>query len=158
MLSWFLRWVGQFAIGSFAMAVRALLTPVAFGVIAIIVEPGGKVALVRHSYRGGLSFPGGGVGRGEPAITALLRELREEIGPVKSDPPMFFGLYTRRSGWATNVIAVYRLMNAEVEFRPKLEVRELVFIDPANPPKDTQLGTLRRLAEHLGKTPPNPFW
>ena len=140
------------------MAVKALAAPVALGVHAMIVEPGGKVALARHSYRSDLSFPGGGVGRGEAPIDALQRELREEIGTVRSDPPIFFGLYTRRSGWATNVIVLYRLMNAELEFRRNLEVRELVFADPANPPPETSSGTARRLAEFIGKTPPNPYW
>ena len=158
MLSWIRRQVGQFAVGGTAMAVKALIAPVALGAHAMIVDTGGKVVLARHSYRGGLSFPGGGVNRGEAVIDALLRELREEIGTVRSDPPLFFGLYTRRTGWATNVIVLYRLMNAEVEFRPNLEVRELVFADPANPPAGTSGGTARRLAEFIGKTPPDPYW
>jgi 8-oxo-dGTP pyrophosphatase MutT (NUDIX family) len=124
----------------------------------MIFDRDGKVILARHSYMGGLSFPGGGVGRGEPPVQALLRELREEIGVIRSDPPVFFGIYTRRSGWATNVIVLYRLMNAEVEFRPNMEVREIVFVDPAHPPMGTSSGTARRLAEYVNQTPPTPFW
>jgi len=140
------------------MAGKAILAPVALGAHAMLVTPEGKVVLARHSYKSGWSFPGGGVGRGEAPVDALLRELREEIGVVRSDPPLFFGLYTRRSGWATNVIALYRLMNAEVEFRPNFEVREILFADPANPPKGTSPGTARRLAEFSNETPPNPYW
>ena len=158
MLSWIYRQVGQFAVGGVGMAVKALIAPVALGAHAMIVNHSGKVVLVRHSYKPGLSFPGGGVGRGEAPVEAMLRELREEIGTVRSDPPEFCGLYTRRTGWATNVVVLYRLMNAEVEFHPNLEVRELIFADPANPPREVSGGTARRLAEFVGKTPPSLYW
>src|ERR1700710_2210674 len=158
MLSWLRQRVGQFAFGSIAMLGRAMLTPVAFGAIAIVVEPGGKVVLVRHSYVGGWSLPGAGPARGGPPADAILREMREEIGLVRCDPPLFCGLFTRRVGLATNVIALYRLMNAEVDFRPNLEIREIQFIDPASPPPGTSDGTLRRLAEFAGKTPPSLYW
>ena len=41
---------------------------------------GGKVLLVRTSYRDCYSLPGGFVGRGEPSEQAARRELREELG------------------------------------------------------------------------------
>ena len=88
------------------MAAKALLSPVAFGAHALIVNREGKVLLARHSYKGGWSLPGGGVERGEPAEAAMLREMREELGGVVSKPPVFVGLYTRKAGWATNVIAL----------------------------------------------------
>ncbi|HXC56854.1 MAG TPA: NUDIX domain-containing protein [Rhizomicrobium sp.] len=140
------------------MGTKALLSPVALGATAMLVDRDGRIALARHSYTSGLSFPGGGVRRGEPPEHAVLRELREELGTVRSDPPIFFGLYTRGAGWATNLIVLYRLMNAEVEFRPSLEVREIVFIDPAHPPANISPGTARRLAEFTGAAPPDPYW
>ncbi|MEI9996600.1 MAG: NUDIX domain-containing protein [Rhizomicrobium sp.] len=158
MLSWIRREVGQFAFGSLAMGAKALLAPVAFGAHAMLIDGEGRVGLARHSYRGGLSFPGGGVKRGEPPEHAVLRELSEELGAVRSDPPVLFGLYTRPSGWATNLIALYLLKNVQVAFRPSLEVRDLVFVDPAAPPPSASFGTLRRLAEYVGHTPPTPFW
>ena len=140
------------------MAVKALIAPSVIGANAIVVDKAGKVVLARHSYMTGLSLPGGGVRRAEPPVRAVLRELSEEIGLVGSDPPAMFGLYTRHTGWATNVIVVYRVMNAEVDFRPNFEVREIVLVDPANPPREATSGTRRRLAEFAGKTPPSPFW
>ncbi len=140
------------------ITVRAHLAPVALGAHGMLVDRDGKVLLARHSYFPGLSFPGGGVNRGEPAEHAMLRELGEELGTFRADPPVFVGLFTRRSAWATNVIVLYRLMNAEVEFRPNLEIREIVFVDPAAPPRDTAAGTARRLAEFVGKAPPSPYW
>jgi 8-oxo-dGTP pyrophosphatase MutT (NUDIX family) len=153
-----LPWVGQFAVGVVGMAAKAVLSQVALGAQALLADKSGRVGLARHSYMRGLLLPGGGVKRAEPPSRAIMRELREELGDVRSDPPVLFGLYTRKSGWATNVIALYLLKNAEVDFRKSLEVRELVFIDPNDPPPDTSHGTLRRLAEYSGKTPISPYW
>ncbi len=77
---------------------------------------------------------------------------------MQSDPPEFFGIYTRPYGWATNVAVLYRLMNAQVAFRPNLEIRELIFADPLAPPEGTTAGTRRRLAELTAGTPPSPYW
>ena len=158
MLSGLVRWVGQFADGAAAMGVKALLAPVSLGALALILDEKGQVGLVRHSYRDGWSLPGGGVARGEPPVQAVLRELREELGTVESDPPELFGLYSQSYGWATNVVVLYRLTNARVTFRPNLEVRELVFVDPLAPPEGTTGGTRRRLAELVHETPLNPYW
>ncbi|HJW40535.1 MAG TPA: NUDIX domain-containing protein [Rhizomicrobium sp.] len=158
MISGFRHLVGQFSFGPVAMAIKALAAPVALGAHALIVDRNGRVALVRHSYKNGWSLPGGGVARGEPASDAILREMREELGDVRSSPPVLFGLYTRSSGWATNVIALYLLANAEVGFRPNFEVREMQFADPAALPDGTGAGTRRRVAEFTNKTPPSPYW
>jgi ADP-ribose pyrophosphatase YjhB (NUDIX family) len=140
------------------MAVKAVLAPVALGAHALIIDRSGRVLLARHSYMKGWSLPGGGVARGEAPVDAILRELKEEIGEVRADAPQLIGIFSRRSGWATNVIVLYRLANAEVTFTPNLEVREIVFVDPAAPPRGTSHGTLRRLAEFAGNAPPSPYW
>lgn len=140
------------------MAVKALVSPVALGASALIVDRSGKVLLARHSYMKGWSLPGGGVGRGEPPATALLRELAEEIGSVRGDTPELIGVFSRRSGWVTNVVLLYRLANAEVDFTPNFEVREVQFVDPVNPPPGTTAGTRRRLAEFVNTAPPSLSW
>ena len=140
------------------MTAKALWSPVVLGVHALIVDAEGKVLLARHSYMKGWSLPGGGVGRGEPPLTALRRELREEIGSVTSAEPEFVGMYSRRAGWATNVVLLYRLSNASVVFTPNFEVREILFADPLTPPPGTSAGTRRRLAEFAGNAPPALTW
>jgi ADP-ribose pyrophosphatase YjhB (NUDIX family) len=139
------------------LTAQALLAPVAYGACAL-VERDGKVLLVRHSYMPGWLLPGGGVGRGEPAEHAILRELKEEIGLVRSAPPELFGIYSRRTGWVTNVIALYRLHDVEFTFRPNLEVREVLWADPASPPPQTPDSVRRRLGELLGMEPRGPHW
>lgn len=140
------------------MTAKALWSPVALGVHALIVDADGKVLLARHSYMKGWSLPGGGVGRGEPPLTALRRELREEIGSVTSAEPELIGMYSRRVGWATNVVLLYKLINASVEFTPNFEVREIQFVDPKSPPPGTSTGTRRRLAEFASGSPPALIW
>ena len=139
------------------VAAQAILSPVAFGACALVVRDG-QVLLVRHSYVAGWLLPGGGVGRGEAAEDAVLREMGEEIGLTASARPVLFGLYSRKTGWATNVIALYRLDDAEFTFAPNLEIREIVFTDPANPPDGTPASVRRRLAEFAGLQPRSLFW
>jgi 8-oxo-dGTP pyrophosphatase MutT (NUDIX family) len=73
------------------VTVQAMLAPVAFAACALVVRDN-KILLVRHSYVRGWLLPGGGVGRAEPPAEAILRELKEEIGLVRSSPPQFIGL------------------------------------------------------------------
>src|SRR4051812_41073179 len=75
------------------MTARALLAPVALGAHGMLIARDGRVLLVRHTYMRGLSFPGGGVGRGEAPEAALMRELEEEIGPFRADSPHLIGLF-----------------------------------------------------------------
>jgi 8-oxo-dGTP pyrophosphatase MutT (NUDIX family) len=137
---------------------KALVSPVAFGVSAIVDDAEGHVLLVRHSYQTGWHLPGGGVGAAEPPAEAVLRELREEVGLLQSDPPALIGLFTRRLGLATNLIALYRVPGAAIAFKPNVEIREIFHADPAAPPVGTTPGTRRRLAEFIGEAAPSPHW
>jgi len=139
------------------VTVQAMLAPVAFAACALVVRHN-KVLLVRHSYVRGWLLPGGGVGRAEPPADAVLRELKEEIGLLRSSPPQFVGLYSRRTGWVTNVIALYRLDDAEFNFRPNLEIREVQFADPVAPPDGTPPSVQRRLLEFARLQPQSPHW
>jgi len=139
------------------VTVQAMLAPVAFAVCALVVRDN-KILLVRHSYVRGWLLPGGGVGRAEPPAEAILRELKEEIGLVRSSPPEFVGLYSRRTGWVTNVIALYRIDNAEFNFRSNLEIREVQFVDPVAPPDGTPPSVRRRLSEFARLQPQSAHW
>ena len=139
------------------IAIQSILSPVAYAACALIPRDG-KVLLVRHSYVAGWLLPGGGVARGEPAEHAVLREMREEIGLVRCAPPELFGLYSRKTGWATNVIALYRLDDAEFTFAPNPEIREIRFADPLNPPQGTPRSVATRLKEWAGLQPRSLFW
>jgi 8-oxo-dGTP pyrophosphatase MutT (NUDIX family) len=106
----------------------------------------------------GLCFPGGGINQGEAPADAVLRELNEELGMTRAGSVELFGLYTRKVGWTTNVIALYRVPGAEIAFRPGLEISEIVYADPRNPPADTSPATRRRLAEFTGAATISRYW
>jgi 8-oxo-dGTP pyrophosphatase MutT (NUDIX family) len=134
------------------------MTPVAFGTNAIVDDKDGRVLLVRHSYMSGWHLPGGGVGVGEPPVVAVIRELTEEIGLVQSAEPEFLGLFTRKFGWVTNLVALYRVPQAQFAFVPNFEIREVCWADPVSPPDHVAPGARRRLAEFASKAPPSPYW
>ena len=140
------------------LAFKALRTPVAFGVSAIVENEAGRVLLVRQRYMPGWHLPGGGVGRGEPPEQAVLRELREEVGLTSASTPVLLGLYTRAVGVATNVVALYRVPAARIAFRPNFEIAEILWVDPMEPPQDGTPGTLRRLAELRGESAQSSYW
>lgn len=136
---------------------RAISCPTTVGVSAL-VECGGKIVLVRHSYLPGWHLPGGGVDRGEPPAAAVLREMHEEIGLTHSAPPRLVGVLTQRSGLTTNHVLLYRLAEAEFTFKPSLEIRGCQLADPAAPPTGTGAATRRRLTEYLTQMSPPAHW
>jgi len=141
-----------------SLGLRAYRTPVAFGTNAIVELANGRVVLVRHRYMPGLCFPGGGIAPGEPPADAVIRELTEEIGLDGFDALGLFGLYTRKVGWTTNVVALYRVAGAVFDFKPNVEISEIADIDPHDPPADTSPATRRRLAEFTGASPLSAMW
>lgn len=60
----------------------ASLPKLALSANAVLRDPGGRVALVRNTYREGWSLPGGVVDDNEPPAAACVRELAEELGHV----------------------------------------------------------------------------
>jgi 8-oxo-dGTP pyrophosphatase MutT (NUDIX family) len=134
------------------MTVRAVWSPTVMGVMGAVFDERGWVLLVRQSYNPGWRLPGGGIERGEPPLDAVLRELAEEVG-LSGGTAEFFGLYVRKAGWATSVIALYRIAGAQVNFQPNLEIKEICFADPTQPPEGSTPATRRRLKELTGGAP-----
>jgi 8-oxo-dGTP pyrophosphatase MutT (NUDIX family) len=140
------------------LAYKALATPVAFGVSAVLSDEAGRILLVRQRYAPGWHLPGGGVERGEPPATAIVRELQEEVGLQASGSPVLMGLFTRAVGIATNVVALYQVPEAQIAFRPNAEIAAILWADAEAPPPDATPATLRRFAELRGKSEPSPYW
>ena len=153
----FTQWLSRAGLSAY-LGLKAWISPVAFGVSAIVDDEAGRILLVRHSYQPGWHLPGGGVGAAEPPAEAILRELKEEVGLSESAAPELVGVFTRRIGWVTNVIALYRVAQARIAFAPNAEILEIVWADPRALPEGTVRGARRRLAEFTDKTAPQPYW
>ena len=97
------------------------------------------------------------MGRGEAPSRAVFRELAEEVG-LAGGCASLFGLYSRKAGWATNVIALFRIDGAAIAFTPNWEVREICYADPAAPPEGTTPATARRLEELVGRRTKAEHW
>ncbi|MBV9290842.1 MAG: NUDIX domain-containing protein [Frankiales bacterium] len=72
--------------GSLRRAVIHLLTPsYTVGAVAVLRRTDGRVAFVDQRHSPGWALPGGLLARHEPAASALVRELSEELG-LELDP------------------------------------------------------------------------
>jgi 8-oxo-dGTP pyrophosphatase MutT (NUDIX family) len=152
------QWLWRRVVLAVFLTGKALITPAAFGVNAVVEDENGHVLLVRHTYLPGWHLPGGGVDPGEPPADAIIRELKEEIGLTESSPPELMGIFTRRLVWIGNVIALYRVRNVKYNFKRNVEIVEMKFVDPANLPDGIAPGTKRRLLELANNAPPSHYW
>lgn len=119
------------------------------GAQGIVVDAGGRVFLVRHGYRPGWFFPGGGVERDETVEDALARELREEAGVVLEGQAELFGLFSNHEKFPGDHVALFIVRDwhqAETP-APNAEIAEARFFARDALPSDTNAGTLRRLGE-----------
>jgi 8-oxo-dGTP pyrophosphatase MutT (NUDIX family) len=123
----------------------------------MVFDQRGQVLLVRHRYSPGWRLPGGGVDRGEPPSLAVMRELAEEVG-LSGGSCEFRGLYVRKVGWVSHVVALYHIRDARVNFSPNLEIREICFADPGARPKGCTPATGRRLEELAQGREPSLYW
>ena len=130
------------------------------GVRAIVIDPQGRVFLVKHSYVSGWHLPGGGVETGETVQEALARELLEEGGITTLEPPVLHGMYfngrvSRRDHVATFIVRVFRQEGGP---RNPREIVDCGFFSPDALPPDTTRGTRARLAEVLNGAAISERW
>ena len=124
------------------------------GAQVCVIDAEGRVLLIRHGYRRGWHFPGGGVERGESALEAGIRELAEEAGVIPRSPPELFGLYTNFVHFPGDHIALYLLRDYDQPSKPapSFEVQEQGFFAPEQLPPETVAGVRRRIAEIFGQS------
>jgi ADP-ribose pyrophosphatase YjhB (NUDIX family) len=130
------------------------------GAQGVVIDDAGRVLLVRHSYRPGWWFPGGGVERGETLATALARELAEEVGVELTGAPELHGVFSNAVNFPGDHIAVFvvRQWTRSENFRPSGEIAEAEMFVPDDVPALTDQGTRNRLAEIFGKASLRPLW
>lgn len=130
------------------------------GAQGALIDAEQRVLLVRHSYRPGWFFPGGGVEWDEPIELALERELSEEAGAKLLAPPKLHGVFANFASFAGDHIVLFvarhwewgegRLDNGEIEEVGLFERHAL--------PDETDPGTRVRLEEILDGRPQSALW
>ena len=130
------------------------------GVRAIVIDPQGRVFLVKHSYVTGWHLPGGGVEPGETVGEALDRELLEEGGITPLEPPVLHGVFfnSRVSRRDHVMVFVVRAFKQDGGPRHKHEIVDYGFFALDALPQDATRGTRARLAELFGGATISPRW
>ena len=115
-------------------------------VAALIRDETGRVLLVRKRGTSAFMQPGGKLDAGEDDLTALSREISEELGCLvvqASVRPLgaFDAVAANEPGF--RVAANLYHVDVTGEISPSREIDEAIWIDPASPP-DIQLAPLTR--------------
>ena len=137
-----------------------LARPLTMGVRAVVLDEGGRVFLVRHSYLKGWHLPGGGVEVGETVLEALARELREEGNLEITGAPVLHGVYlntfvTRRDHVLIYVVRAFHQTHAR---GADLEIVEAGFFPVDNLPEATARSSRARIDEVLSGAPVSDRW
>lgn len=135
--------------------------PRKLGVRVLLAAADGRIALVRHRYKGDWHLPGGGVHRREGCTAAAHRELREETGltGVTLEGPL--GVYhTTSQGFDDNVVVFRASISAALPLvaEDAAEIDRAGWFAPDALPPKTSGGTRRRIAEWRGQAAIDGRW
>jgi len=129
------------------------------GVQGLVLNSDGAVCLVRHTYRPGWHFPGGGVERGETLRQALDKEMREEAGVAIDGAAELAGLYSNDAKFRGDHIALFVVRDwTPCEPDPRDEIAEVIWAAPTDLPPETSAATRRRLTEFFDGAPVSEAW
>lgn len=146
---------------------RRILQPVwrlqrslTLGAQGVVIDEQGRVLMVRHTYRPGWCFPGGGVEKGETVHVALTRELQEECGVIIDAPPELFGVYSNETHFPGDhvVLFVVRHWHRSHIPAPNNEIADQNFFAPSPIQSDWPDATKRRLDEIFNAAPRAQTW
>ncbi|NOT72772.1 MAG: NUDIX domain-containing protein [Hyphomicrobium sp.] len=130
------------------------------GAQGCVLDASNRVLLIRHTYRPGWHFPGGGVEKNESAGCALRRELEEEAGILVDGRPTLFGLYDNHRLFRGDHIALFivRSWRQPRVPPPNREIAGQGFFDAASLPDGINQPTQLRINEILEGSAPAEMW
>jgi 8-oxo-dGTP pyrophosphatase MutT (NUDIX family) len=142
------------------LAVVRRFRSLTIGAQAVVIDPQGRIFLVKHSYVAGWHLPGGGVEVGETVLEALERELLEEGGITATERPVLHGVYLNSRVSRRDHIFLYVIRAFRQEGGPRhpYEIIDHGFFAPEALPKDTSRATRARLAELFMGASISPRW
>ncbi len=130
------------------------------GAQGAVIDRENRVLLVRHVYRPGWCFPGGGVEKGETLIEALARELDEEVGVTLTEAPTLHGVFSNSANFPGDHVALFvvRHWDRRGEYRRRGEIAEAGMFSWQELPERIERGTRARLAEIFEHAPIGSHW
>jgi 8-oxo-dGTP diphosphatase len=101
----------------------------------VVLDGRGRALLVRKTGTRAFMNPGGKPEPGESAAEALCRELAEEVGlTIRPDELTYLGRFRADAANEPGHLVdaeVFAVTVAEADVRPRLEIAEAVWVDPA---------------------------
>ena len=130
------------------------------GAQGCVLDASNRILLIRHTYRPGWHFPGGGVEKNETVETALTRELYEEAGILIDGPPRLFAIYSNQRLFPGDHIVLYvvRSWRQPSVPPPNREIAEQRFFARDALPDGINQPTALRIQEILLGHAPAKVW
>jgi ADP-ribose pyrophosphatase YjhB (NUDIX family) len=121
------------------------------GAQAMVIDDQNRVLVVRHGYRPGWHFPGGGVEWNETIQDALARELHEETGVELAGEPQLHGVFSNFKAFPGDHIVVFvvRKWQQPAVPQPNMEIREQKFVSIDRLPDELVDGARNRISEYF---------
>ncbi|MCH9806360.1 MAG: NUDIX domain-containing protein [Alphaproteobacteria bacterium] len=130
------------------------------GAQGCVITEDNRILLIKHTYRPGWHFPGGGVEKNETIKSALERELHEEANIDITGEPELFAMFTNFEFFPSDHIALFIVRHWEQKSAPKpnMEIANHGFFALDTLPEDTHPSTRARIEEIINGTPPSDAW